>query len=148
MREKVVTLVSMASRTSKGRSTSAKKKTSGSSRSRSSSARQNQVPANAFTRFVSTVWLSIAHALGGIVRSIGTARTDSDPQLRRDGGALLSPFWPDNCWGGVVQLEGHDRSGYYSLAAIGLARDAGRYFWAGGVAGSSAVFCAGVVRVS
>ena len=89
MREKVVTLVSMASRTSKGRSTSAKKKTSGSSRSRSSSARQNQVPANAFTRFVSTVWLSIAHALGGIVRSIGTARTDSDPQLRRDGGALF-----------------------------------------------------------
>lgn len=79
----------MASRTSKGRSTSAKTKKTAGSRSRGASARAQQGAPNAASRFVATMWLSIAHSLGHVVRSIGTARTDIDPALRRDGGALF-----------------------------------------------------------
>ncbi len=40
-------------------------------------------------RGVTKVWLAIAHAIGGLARSIGRSARDLDPEHRRDGAGLL-----------------------------------------------------------
>ena len=77
----------MAPRTTKGRSTTAKSKKT--TRKRTTSSRGGAEATNPIAGAIASVWLSIAHAIGGAVRSIGTARTDLEPEQRRDGGALV-----------------------------------------------------------
>ena len=81
----------MAPRTTKGRSTTAKSKKTTRKRTTSSrgGARRGAEATNPVAGAIASVWLSIAHAIGGAVRSIGTARTDLEPEQRRDGGALV-----------------------------------------------------------
>lgn len=81
----------MAPRTTKGRSTTAKSKKITRKRTTSSrgGARRGAEATNPIAGAIASVWLSIAHAIGGAVRSIGTARTDLEPEQRRDGGALV-----------------------------------------------------------
>lgn len=81
----------MAPRTTKGRSTTAKSKKTTRKRTTSSrgGARRGADATNPVAGAIASVWLSIAHAIGGAVRSIGTARTDLEPEQRRDGGALV-----------------------------------------------------------
>ena len=81
----------MAPRTTKGRSTTAKSKKTTRKRTTSSrgGARRGAEATNPIAGAIASVWLSIAHAIGGAVRSIGTARTDLEPEQRRDGGALV-----------------------------------------------------------
>lgn len=81
----------MAPRTTKGRSTTAKSKKTTRKRTTSSrgGARRGAEATNPIADAIASVWLSIAHAIGGAVRSIGTARTDLEPEQRRDGGALV-----------------------------------------------------------
>ena len=82
----------MAPRTTKGRNTtSTKANTKKTTRKRTTSRGGAQRGANAVnpvTGAISSVWLSIAHAIGGLFRSIGAVRTDLAPEDRRDGGAL------------------------------------------------------------
>ncbi len=91
----------MAPRTAKGRSTTSRtntKKTNTTNtkkttRKRTTStrggARRSSAETNPITNAISSVWLSIAHAVGDMVRSIGTVRTDLNLKDRRDGGALM-----------------------------------------------------------
>ena len=81
----------MAPRTTKGRSTTTKSKKTTRKRTTSSrgGARRGAEATNPVAGAIASVWLSIAHAIGGAVRSIGTARTDLEPEQRRDGGALV-----------------------------------------------------------
>ena len=81
----------MAPRTTKGRSTTAKSKKTTRKRTTSSrgGARRGAEATNPVAGAIASVWLSIAHAIGGAVRSIGTARTDLEPEQRRDGGAFV-----------------------------------------------------------
>ncbi|WP_314701008.1 DNA translocase FtsK 4TM domain-containing protein [uncultured Rothia sp.] len=81
----------MAPRTTKGRSTTAKSKKTTRKRTTSSrgGARRGAEATNPVAGAIASVWLSIAHAIGGAVRSIGTARTDLESEQRRDGGALV-----------------------------------------------------------
>jgi DNA segregation ATPase FtsK/SpoIIIE, S-DNA-T family len=44
---------------------------------------------DAVFRGVAAVWLAVAHAIGGLVRSIGRSARDLDPEHRRDGAGLL-----------------------------------------------------------
>ena len=82
----------MAPRTTKGRNTtSTKANTKKTTRKRTTSrggAQRGANAANPVTGAISSVWLSIAHAIGGLFRSIGAVRTDLAPEDRRDGGAL------------------------------------------------------------
>ena len=82
----------MAPRTTKGRNTtSTKANTKKTTRKRTTSRGGAQRGANATNPVagaISSVWLSIAHAIGGLFRSIGAVRTDLAPEDRRDGGAL------------------------------------------------------------
>ena len=82
----------MAPRTTKGRNTtSTKANTKKTTRKRTTSrggAQRGANAANPIASAISSVWLSIAHAIGGLFRSIGAARTDLAPEDRRDGGAL------------------------------------------------------------
>ena len=80
----------MAPRTTKGRSTTAKSKKTTRKRTTSSrgGARRGAEATNPVAGAISSVWLSIAHAIGGLFRSIGAVRTDLAPEDRRDGGAL------------------------------------------------------------
>lgn len=82
----------MAPRTTKGRNTtSTKANTKKTTRKRTTSRGGTQRGANAANPIagaISSVWLSIAHAIGGLFRSIGAVRTDLAPEDRRDGGAL------------------------------------------------------------
>ena len=82
----------MALRTTKGRNTtSTKANTKKTTRKRTTSRGGAQRGANAMNPVagaISSVWLSIAHAIGGLFRSIGAVRTDLAPEDRRDGGAL------------------------------------------------------------
>ena len=82
----------MAPRTTKGRNTtSTKANTKKTTRKRTTSRGGAQPGANAANPVagaISSVWLSIAHAIGGLFRSIGAVRTDLAPEDRRDGGAL------------------------------------------------------------
>lgn len=82
----------MAPRTTKGRNTtSTKANTKKTTRKRTTSrggARRGANAANPIAGAISSVWLSIAHAIGGLFRSIGAVRTDLAPEDRRDGGAL------------------------------------------------------------
>ena len=82
----------MAPRTTKGRNTtSTKANTKKTTRKRTTSRGGAQRGANAMNPVagaISSVWLSIAHAIGGLFRSIGAVRTDLAPEDRRDGGAL------------------------------------------------------------
>lgn len=82
----------MAPRTTKGRNTtSTKANTKKTTRKRTTSrggAQRGANAANPVTGAISSVWLSIAHAIGGLFRSIGAVRTDLAPEGRRDGGAL------------------------------------------------------------
>lgn len=82
----------MAPRTTKGRNTtSTKANTKKTTRKRTTSRGGAQRGANApnpVAGAISSVWLSIAHAIGGLFRSIGAVRTDLAPEDRRDGGAL------------------------------------------------------------
>ncbi len=82
----------MAPRTTKGRNTtSTKANTKKTTRKRTTSrggAQRGANAANPVAGAISSVWLSIAHAIGGLFRSIGAVRTDLAPEDRRDGGAL------------------------------------------------------------
>lgn len=82
----------MAPRTTKGRNTtSTKANTKKTTRKRTTSrggAQRGANTANPVAGAISSVWLSIAHAIGGLFRSIGAVRTDLAPEDRRDGGAL------------------------------------------------------------
>lgn len=82
----------MAPRTTKGRNTtSTKANTKKTTRKRTTSrggAQRGANAANPIAGAISSVWLSIAHAIGGLFRSIGAVRTDLAPEDRRDGGAL------------------------------------------------------------
>lgn len=82
----------MAPRTTKGRNTtSTKANTKKTTRKRTTSrggAQRGANAANPIASAISSVWLSIAHAIGGLFRSIGAVRTDLAPEDRRDGGAL------------------------------------------------------------
>ena len=82
----------MAPRTTKGRNTtSTKANTKKTTRKRTTSrggAQRGANTANPVAGAISSVWLSIAHAIGGLFRSIGVVRTDLAPEDRRDGGAL------------------------------------------------------------
>lgn len=82
----------MAPRTTKGRNTtSTKANTKKTTRKRTISrggAQRGANAANPVAGAISSVWLSIAHAIGGLFRSIGAVRTDLAPEDRRDGGAL------------------------------------------------------------
>ena len=82
----------MAPRTTKGRNTtSTKANTKKTTRKRTTSrggAQRGANAANPVAGAISSVWLSIAHAIGGLFRSIGAVRTDLTPEDRRDGGAL------------------------------------------------------------
>ena len=82
----------MAPRTTKGRNTtSTKVNTKKTTRKRTTSrggAQRGANAANPVAGAISSVWLSIAHAIGGLFRSIGAVRTDLAPEDRRDGGAL------------------------------------------------------------
>lgn len=82
----------MAPRTPKGRNTtSTKANTKKTTRKRTTSrggAQRGANAANPVAGAISSVWLSIAHAIGGLFRSIGAVRTDLAPEDRRDGGAL------------------------------------------------------------
>ena len=82
----------MAPRTTKGRNTtSIKANTKKTTRKRTTSrggAQRGANAANPIAGAISSVWLSIAHAIGGLFRSIGAVRTDLAPEDRRDGGAL------------------------------------------------------------
>ncbi|WP_311448866.1 DNA translocase FtsK 4TM domain-containing protein [uncultured Rothia sp.] len=82
----------MAPRTAKGRNTtSTKANTKKTTRKRTTSrggAQRGANAANPVAGAISSVWLSIAHAIGGLFRSIGAVRTDLEPEDRRDGGAL------------------------------------------------------------
>ena len=82
----------MAPRTTKGRNTtSTKANTKKTTRKRTTSrggAQRGANAANPVAGVISSVWLSIAHAIGGLFRSIGAVRTDLAPEDRRDGGAL------------------------------------------------------------
>ena len=82
----------MAPRTTKGRNTtSTKANTKKTTRKRTTSrggAQRGANAANPVAGAISSVWLSIAHAIGGFFRSIGAVRTDLAPEDRRDGGAL------------------------------------------------------------
>lgn len=82
----------MAPRTTKGRNTtSTKANTKKTNRKRTTSrggAQRGANAANPVAGAISSVWLSIAHAIGGLFRSIGAVRTDLAPEDRRDGGAL------------------------------------------------------------
>lgn len=44
---------------------------------------------DAIFRGVATIWLAVAHAIGGLARSIGRSARDLDPEHRRDGVGLL-----------------------------------------------------------
>lgn len=82
----------MAPRTTKGRNTtSTKANTKKTTRKRTTSrggAQRGANAANPVAGAISSVWLSIAHAIGGLFRSIGAVRTDLASEDRRDGGAL------------------------------------------------------------
>ena len=82
----------MAPRTTKGRNTtSTKANTKKTTRKRTTSrggAQRGANAANPVAGAISSVWLSIAHAIGGLFRSIGAVRADLAPEDRRDGGAL------------------------------------------------------------
>ena len=82
----------MAPRTTKGRNTtSTKANTKKTTRKRTTSrggAQRGANTANPVAGAISSIWLSIAHAIGGLFRSIGAVRTDLAPEDRRDGGAL------------------------------------------------------------
>lgn len=82
----------MAPRTTKGRNTTpTKANTKKTTRKRTTSrggAQRGANAANPVAGAISSVWLSIAHAIGGLFRSIGAVRTDLAPEDRRDGGAL------------------------------------------------------------
>lgn len=82
----------MAPRTTKGRNTtSTKANTKKTTRKRTTSrggAQRGANAANPVAGAISSIWLSIAHAIGGLFRSIGAVRTDLAPEDRRDGGAL------------------------------------------------------------
>ncbi|OHQ15577.1 DNA translocase FtsK [Rothia sp. HMSC064F07] len=82
----------MAPRTTKGRNTtSTKANTKKTTRKRTTSrggAQRGANAANPVAGAISSVWLSIAHAIGGLFRSIGAMRTDLASEDRRDGGAL------------------------------------------------------------
>lgn len=82
----------MAPRTTKGRNTtSTKANTKKTTRKRTTSrggAQRGANAANPVAGAIYSVWLSIAHAIGGLFRSIGAVRTDLAPEDRRDGGAL------------------------------------------------------------
>lgn len=82
----------MAPRTTKGRNTtSTKANTKKTTRKRTTSrggAQRGANAANPIAGAISSVWLSIAHAIGGLFRSIGAVRADLAPEDRRDGGAL------------------------------------------------------------
>ena len=84
----------MAPRTTKGRNTtSTKANTKKTTRKRTTSrggAQRGANTANPVAGAISSVWLSIAHAIGGLFRSIGVVRTDLAPEDRRDGGALTT----------------------------------------------------------
>ena len=84
----------MAPRTTKGRNTtSTKANTKKTTRKRTTSrggAQRGANAANPVAGAISSVWLSIAHAIGGLFRSIGAVRTDLAPEDRRDGGALTT----------------------------------------------------------
>ena len=71
--------------------TSTKANTKKTTRKRTTSrggAQRGANTANPVAGAISSVWLSIAHAIGGLFRSIGAVRTDLAPEDRRDGGAL------------------------------------------------------------
>ncbi|WP_314681780.1 DNA translocase FtsK 4TM domain-containing protein [Rothia mucilaginosa] len=78
----------MAPRTTKGRSTTSTKANTKKTTRKRTTSRGGANAANPVAGAISSVWLSIAHAIGGLFRSIGAVRTDLEPEDRRDGGAL------------------------------------------------------------
>ena len=78
----------MAPRTTKGRNTTSTKANTKKTTRKRTTSRGGANAANPVAGAISSVWLSIAHVIGGLFRSIGAVRTDLAPEDRRDGGAL------------------------------------------------------------
>lgn len=78
----------MAPRTAKGRNTTSTKANTKKTTRKRTTSRGGANAVNPVAGAISSVWLSIAHAIGGLFRSIGAVRTDLAPEDRRDGGAL------------------------------------------------------------
>ena len=134
----------MAPRTTKGRNTtSTKANTKKTTRKRTTSrggAQRGANAANPVAGAISSVWLSIAHAIGGLFRSIGAVRTDLAPEDRRDGGALTILLF------GLISagVEWYNWRAHTSLGLLRAALDAW-HTMLGGIFGQGAllipVFC-------
>lgn len=134
----------MAPRTTKGRNTtSTKANTKKTTRKRTTSrggAQRGANTANPVAGAISSVWLSIAHAIGGLFRSIGVVRTDLAPEDRRDGGALTILLF------GMISagVEWYNWRSHTSLGLLRAPLDAW-HTMLGGIFGQSAllipVFC-------